>query len=192
MRRRNDISTQADLSISSTKTNAATLLTVLISIALSIGVDINSLFSNVYGVRNAWAESFSKEIRTVKADSIGGSSILTLDNYKRGRRLFNNACAPCHVGGITKTNFNVGLDTLAMGIAIPPRDNVQGIVEYLENPVTLDGREKLDETHPNTGNADLFPKMRNLSDLDLQYIAGYILIQSLVQREKWGGGKVFY
>merc|ERR1712134_88832 len=97
-------------------------------------------------------------------DSIGGQSILTLDNYKRGRRLFNNACAPCHVGGITKTNFNVGLDTIAMGVAIPPRDNVQGIVEYLENP-------------------DIFPKMRNLSDLDLQYIAGYILIQSLVQRE---------
>lgn len=184
MRRRNDIFTQADFSISSIKINVVTLLTAVISIVLSIGVDVNSFFSSVYGVRNAWAEGFSREIRTVKADSIGGKSILTLDNYKRGRRLFNNACAPCHVGGITKTNFNVGLDTIAMGVAIPPRDNVQGIVEYLENPVTLDGQESLNETHPNTGNADIFPKMRNLSDLDLQYISGYILIQSLVQREK--------
>jgi photosystem II cytochrome c550 len=34
--------------------------------------------------------------------------------------------------------------------------------------------------------------MRNLTEDDLQAIAGYILIQPRVVGVKWGGGKIYY
>jgi len=144
------------------------------------------------GIHPATAEPFTREVRTVPYNSEGFESVLSLDAYKRGKRLFNNACATCHVGGVTKTNQNVGLDIATLRVATPSRDNVQSLVEYMKNPMTLDGAASLGETHPNTSTADLFPKMRSLSETDLEYVAGYILIQSKVQRERWGGGKVYY
>jgi photosystem II cytochrome c550 len=144
------------------------------------------------GIHSAAAEPFTREVRTVPYNSEGFESVLSLDAYKRGKRLFNNACATCHVGGVTKTNQNVGLDIETLRVATPSRDNVQSLVEYMKNPMTLDNTASLSETHPNTSTADLFPKMRSLSETDLEYVAGYILIQSKVQRERWGGGKVYY
>ena len=41
-------------------------------------------------------------------------------------------------------------------------------------------------------NADIFPKMRSLTDEDLFAIAGHILLQPKVVNEKWGGGKIYY
>ena len=40
--------------------------------------------------------------------------------------------------------------------------------------------------------ADIFPKMRSLTDEDLFAMAGHILIQPKVVNEKWGGGKIYY
>ena len=52
--------------------------------------------------------------------------VLTPEQVKRGKRLFNATCGACHVGGITKTNPNVGLDPEALSLATPRRDNVAG------------------------------------------------------------------
>ena len=40
--------------------------------------------------------------------------------------------------------------------------------------------------------AEIFPKMRNLTDEDLFTIAGHILLQPKIVSEKWGGGKIYY
>ena len=40
--------------------------------------------------------------------------------------------------------------------------------------------------------ADIFPKMRSLTDEDLFAISGHILLQPKVVNEKWGGGKIYY
>ena len=129
---------------------------------------------------------------TVTLDSKGNNVVITPEQVKRGKRLFNNACGTCHVGGLTKTNPNVGLDTESLSLATPPRDNVSSLVAYFKDPMTYDGLDSISEVHPSIKSADIFPKMRSLTDEDLFAIAGHILLQPKVVNEKWGGGKIYY
>jgi photosystem II cytochrome c550 len=130
--------------------------------------------------------------RTIPLDSSGTTVVLTTDQVKRGKRLFNNSCGQCHVGGITKTNPNLGLEPDALSLATPPRDNVNALIDYMKNPTSYDGLESIAELHPSIKSADIFPKMRSLSDEDLFDIAGHILLQPKLSSEKWGGGKIYY
>ena len=118
--------------------------------------------------------------------------MLTPEQAKRGKRLFNNTCSQCHNGGITKTNPNVGLDPEGLSLATPRRDNIEALIDYMKNPTSYDGAESIAELHPSIKSAEIFPKMRNLTDDDLLTIAGHILIQPKVVLEKWGGGKIYY
>ena len=117
---------------------------------------------------------------------------LTAEQVKRGKRLFNSTCSICHTGGITKTNPNVGLDPEALSLATPTRNTIEGIVDYIKNPTTYDGLESIAEIHPSIKSADIFPKMRTLTEDDLVAIAGHILTQPKIIAEKWGGGKIYY
>ena len=130
--------------------------------------------------------------RTIPLDSAGTTVILTPEQVKRGKRLFNASCGQCHVGGITKTNPNLGLEPDALSLATPARDNINGLVDYMKNPTSYDGLESIAEIHPSVKSADIFPKMRSLSEEDLFAIAGHILLQPKVSSEKWGGGKIYY
>jgi photosystem II cytochrome c550 len=130
--------------------------------------------------------------RTVTIDSSGNSTVLTLEQVKRGKRLFNTSCGSCHTGGITKTNPNIGLDPDSLSLATPNRNSIAGLVDYLKNPTTYDGLDSIAETHPSIASADIFPKMRSLSEEDLFAIAGHILVQPQIVSEKWGGGKIYY
>jgi photosystem II cytochrome c550 len=138
------------------------------------------------------ALELDEDTRTVALDAKGNSVVLTPEQVKRGKRLFNNACGTCHVGGLTKTNPNVGLDTESLSLATPPRDSVTSLVAYFKDPMTYDGLDSISEIHPSIKSADIFPKMRSLTDEDLFAIAGHILLQPKVVNEKWGGGKIYY
>jgi len=140
----------------------------------------------------AKALELDQDTRTVTLDTKGNSVVLTAEQVKRGKRLFNNACGTCHVGGLTKTNPNVGLDTESLSLATPPKDNVTNLVAYFKDPTTYDGLDSISEVHPSIKSADIFPKMRSLTDEDLFAIAGHILLQPKVVNEKWGGGKIYY
>jgi photosystem II cytochrome c550 len=48
------------------------------------------------------------------------------------------------------------------------------------------------KTHPSIKSADIYPRMRSVTDEDLKAIAGHILLQPKVVSEKWGGGKIYY
>lgn len=135
------------------------------------------------------ALELDEDTRTVTLDAKGNSVVLTAEQVKRGKRLFNNACGTCHVGGLTKTNPNVGLDTESLSLATPPRDSVTSLVAYFKDPMTYDGLDSISEVHPSIKSADIFPKMRSLTDEDLFAIAGYILLQPKVVNEKWGDRK---
>jgi photosystem II cytochrome c550 len=130
--------------------------------------------------------------RTVQQTADGGTVVLTPEQVSRGKRLFNYACGQCHVGGVTKTDPNVGLDPETLALATPPRDSIESLVDYLHNPTTYDGLESIAELHPSTQSTDIFPKMRNLSEQDLVDISAHILLQPKVIGEKWGGGKIYY
>jgi photosystem II cytochrome c550 len=152
---------------------------------------LSALFvsSNVTPVN---ALELDEDTRTVTLDGKGNSVVLTPEQVKRGKRLFNNACGTCHVGGLTKTNPNVGLDTESLSLATPARDNITSLVGYFKDPMTYDGLDSISEVHPSIKSADIFPKMRSLTDEDLFAIAGHILLQPKVVNEKWGGGKIYY
>jgi photosystem II cytochrome c550 len=143
-------------------------------------------------VTTASAIDLDEATRTIVADGSGKTMVLTPEQVKRGKRLFNATCGACHVGGISKTNPNVGLDTEALSFATPRRDNVAALVDYLKNPTTYDGLESIAETHPSIKSADIYPRMRAITDEDLTALAGHILLQPKVITEKWGGGKIYY
>ena len=141
---------------------------------------------------SAYAIDLDDATRTVALDGSGKTVILTPEQVKRGKRLFNSSCGACHTGGITKTNPNVGLDSEALSFATPARDSIASLVDYINNPTTYDGLESIAEIHPSILSADIFPKMRALTDDDMFAIAGHILLQPRIVSEKWGGGKIYY
>lgn len=152
------------------------------------------LFLGIFSffVATASAIDLDEATRTVVVDGSGKTTVLTAEQVKRGKRLFNATCGACHVGGITKTNPNVGLDPEALSLATPRRDNIEALVDFLKNPTTYDGLESIAEIHPSIKSADIYPRMRSVTDEDLTAIAGHILLQPKVVSEKWGGGKIYY
>ena len=138
------------------------------------------------------AIELNESLRTVPLDDSGKKVVLTLDEVKRGKRLFNQSCAICHNGGITKTNPNIGLESESLSLAVPARDNILSLVDYMQDPTSYDGETSIAELHPSIKSAEIFPKMRELTDKDLFAIAGHILIQPKIEPEKWGGGKIYY
>ena len=144
------------------------------------------------GILTASAIDLDEATRTVTIDSSGNTTVLTPEQVKRGKRLFNATCGACHVGGITKTNPNVGLDPEALSFATPRRDNINSLVDYIKNPTTYDGLESIAEVHPSIESADIYPRMRSLTDEDLYSIAGHVMLQPKIVTEKWGGGKIYY
>nr|ARW69852.1 photosystem II cytochrome c550 [Polysiphonia teges] len=145
-----------------------------------------------YLVLPAFAIELDEATRTVTLDSSNKTITLTAEQVKRGKRLFNNSCAQCHNGGITKTNPNIGLELESLSLATPARDNVASLIDYIKDPKSYDGQNSIAELHPSIKSAEIFPKMRNLTDEDLLSMAGYILLQPKIAQEKWGGGKIYY
>jgi photosystem II cytochrome c550 len=143
-------------------------------------------------VGSATAVELDKATRTVPLNAQGDTVVLSLKQVKEGKRLFNFACAQCHAGGVTKTNQNVGLEPEALAGALPNRNNIEGLVDYMKNPTTYDGFSEISEIHPSVKSADIFPVMRNLTEEDLKAIAAHILLQPKVVGTKWGGGKIYY
>jgi len=143
-------------------------------------------------VASASAIDLDEATRTVIKDPSGSTVVLSPEQVKRGKRLFNATCGACHVGGMTKTNPNVGLDPEALSLATPRRDNIDALVDYLKNPISYDGLESIAEVHPSIKSADLYPRMRSVTDEDLFAISGHILLQPKIVTEKWGGGKIYY
>ena len=155
---------------------------------------ISILFVCVFSlfVTTASAIDLDEATRTIVKDGSGKTVVLTPEQVKRGKRLFNATCGACHIGGITKTNPNIGLDPEALSLATPRRDNSDALVDFMKNPTSYDGLESIAEVHPSIKSADLYPRMRSVTEDDLEAIAGHILLQPKIVSEKWGGGKIYF
>jgi len=140
---------------------------------------------------SAFAIELDEATRTVSLEP-GKSTVVTPEQVKKGKRLFNASCGSCHTGGVTKTNPNVGLDIESLSLASPARDNIKSLVSYMQDPMSYDGLDSIAEIHPSIKSAYLCPKIRALTDDDLYSMAGHILLQPKVVAEKWGGGKTYY
>nr|WGH13792.1 photosystem II cytochrome c550 [Lophurella pseudocorticata] len=159
---------------------------MILLLLMTIFILLNCFISPVYSTE------LDEATRTVVFDSSNKTITLTPEQVKRGKRLFNNSCAQCHNGGITKTNPNIGLELESLSLATPARDNVTNLIDYIKDPKSYDGQNSIAELHPSIKSAEIFPKMRNLTDEDLLSMAGYILLQPRIAQEKWGGGKIYY
>lgn len=60
----------------------------------------------------------------------------------RGKKLFENNCLNCHVGGATLPNPQVPLSLNALAGATPPRDSINSLVAFMRQPMTYDGSEE--------------------------------------------------
>jgi photosystem II cytochrome c550 len=140
-------------------------------------------------VTSASAVELDAATRTVKLNEAGETVTLSIKQTLKGQKLFNTTCAQCHAGGVTKTDFNVGLSPQDLAGATPARDNIINMVDYMKHPTTYDGETPIPELHPSKDSADIFTAMKNLSDDDMYDIAGHILMQPKIVGEKWGGGK---
>merc|ERR1719265_2552624 len=128
----------------------------------------------------------------IAVDGKGKTTTLTKEQLVRAKRLFLAACSNCHVGGGTRTNQNVGLSTEELSGAVPSRANLEGLINFLNAPMTYDGLYDLSENHPSIKSADLFPKMRSMQQKGLYDMSAYILYENQTIPEKWGGGKIYY
>jgi len=140
----------------------------------------------------AHAANWNADTLTVLQNAQGDTTLLTEAEVKSGKATFNQSCGSCHASGITKTNHNVGLDPETLSLATPPRNSIESLVDYLNDPTSYDGEYSIADLHPSLRSSDIFPKMRDLSDDDLRLIAGYILVAPKVQGDSWGGGKIYF
>jgi photosystem II cytochrome c550 len=137
------------------------------------------------GIAPASAVVLTEATRTISLD--GAKSVtFSTEQVAAGQKLFNLQCTKCHLQGKTKTNNNVSLGLNDLKGAVPSRDNVLALVDYLQNPTSYDGVDSLAELHPNISRPDVFPELKNFTKDDIYNIAGYLLIAPNLD-VRWGG-----
>lgn len=75
-------------------------------------------------------------------DAQGQTQPFSTANLSQGKRLFEESCKNCHVGGATLPDPTVPLSLKALQGAVPPRDNINALVAFLRDPMTYDGSEE--------------------------------------------------
>lgn len=146
------------------------------------------IFTFVMFVSSATAIQIDEANSTVLLNEEGETSVVKEDQYKEGKKLFGYACSSCHGQGMTKTNPNVGLELETLKLATPPRNNIEGLVAFLKAPMSFDGEDDISEEHPGINSADIFPKMRNLTEDNLVDLAAFLLVEPQVN-ERWAANK---
>ncbi|NEP13464.1 MAG: photosystem II cytochrome PsbV2 [Symploca sp. SIO2C1] len=75
-------------------------------------------------------------------DRQGNTKEFSAEDLSTGKELFEQHCLNCHVGGETLPFPPVSLALNTLAGATPPRDNINGIVTFLRQPMTYDGTEE--------------------------------------------------
>lgn len=74
-------------------------------------------------------------------DGKGQTQQFSGEDLSVGKELFETHCLNCHVGGATLPDPTVSLALKTLAGATPPRDNINGIVNFLREPMTYDGSD---------------------------------------------------
>lgn len=77
----------------------------------------------------------------VEMDAQGNTRLFSASDLSAGKRLFEQSCINCHVGGATLPDPSVSLSLSALKGATPPRDNINALVAYLRQPMIYDGSD---------------------------------------------------
>jgi photosystem II cytochrome c550 len=106
------------------------------------------------------------------------------DELRQGKKLFQAECGRCHVGGQTYGTYgstDVNLSLKGLKGATPPRDTFPALIDYLKNPTSYDGKQKLVETGEHAS-------YTALGDEKLRLIAAHVLKEAN-NNPGWGRGK---
>jgi photosystem II cytochrome c550 len=74
-------------------------------------------------------------------NSQGKFQSFTAADLSVGKRIFEDSCKNCHVGGATLPNPMVSLALEDLKGATPPRNTIEGLVAYQREPLTYDGQD---------------------------------------------------
>lgn len=104
------------------------------------------------GINPAWATTgidgyvsqYLKATQPVSlpVDASGVTRDFTPGELTQGKRLFEENCKNCHVGGATLPNPLVSLSLKDLQGATPPRDTIASLVAFQRLPMTYDGSEE--------------------------------------------------
>lgn len=77
----------------------------------------------------------------IKLNEQGETRLISPEALSTGKRLFEDSCINCHVGGATLPDPTVSLALETLKGATPPRDNIENFIAYMRQPMTYDGED---------------------------------------------------
>lgn len=107
----------------------------------------------------------------------GRTRSFSLQELTAGKKLFEQNCLSCHVGGSTLPDPSVPLSLKALQGATPPRDTITRLVAYLRHPMTYDGSEETFSCRKVSENW--------LSQAEVETLSGFVL-RAAQKAPGWG------
>jgi photosystem II cytochrome c550 len=114
---------------------------------------------------------------SIPVNAQGETRLFSVAELSTGKRLFEDSCKTCHVGGTTLPNPPISLSLAALKAAQPPRDTIDSLVRYSRHPVAYDG-----------SNDDVLCRTVSeswLTQVQLEQIAAFIL-KAAEKAPGWG------
>ena len=75
----------------------------------------------------------------IKVDETGETRNFSAEALSRGKARFDDGCLYCHIGGSNVPIPPITLSREVLAGATPPRDNLNGFVAFMREPMTYDG-----------------------------------------------------
>ena len=114
---------------------------------------------------------------SLERDDQGRTRSFSLQELTAGKKLFEQNCLSCHVGGATLPDPSVPLSLEALQRATPPRDTIDRLVAYLRHPMTYDGSEETFSCREISENW--------LSQAEVESLSGFVL-RAAQKAPGWG------
>jgi photosystem II cytochrome c550 len=114
---------------------------------------------------------------SLELDHQGNSRLFSAEELSSGKKIFEQSCLTCHVGGATLPNPSVPLSLKALQGAMLPRDTIASLVEFMRAPMLYDGSEESFECRK------VPPSW--LSQSEVESVAGFIL-RAAQKAPGWG------
>lgn len=116
---------------------------LLLSFGLAWGLGVSPVLALPAGVDGYVSQYLQANAPvSLAADAEGTTRNVTPTELTQGKRLFEENCKNCHVGGATLPNPLVSLSLKDLQGANPSRDNIASLVAFQRLPMTYDGSEE--------------------------------------------------